>query len=319
MDFSSALPTFVITLREGVEATLVVGIVLACLKKAKQTQLNSWVYAAVATGIIASALVGLFLGWLGQLLTNSNQSYAPVMEPLLEGSFAIVAIAMLSWMLIWMTQQARKMKGQVEGAIAATLNQNTTSLESAGWGVFTLIFVAVLREGFETVLFVLSSFQQGFMSAIGAFGGLAAATGIGVMLFKWGIKINIRRFFQWMGILLLAIVAGLVVTALKNFDEALNILSQMNRESASLCFYYERFSKEHSCVLGSMVWNTSSILPDDQFPGIVLKSLFGYRAKLYLVQAVSYLTFLITVGGIYFRSLASQSPVAAKSSTASGN
>ncbi len=166
------------------------------------------------------------------------------MEPVLEGSFAIVAIAMLSWMLIWMTQQARKMKGQVEGAIAATLNQNTTSLESAGWGVFTLIFVAVLREGFETVLFVLSSFQQGFMSAI---------------------------------------------------------------------------SKEHSCILGSMVWNASSILPDDQFPGIVLKSLFGYRAKLYLVQAVSYLTFLITVGGIYFRSLASQSPVAAKSSTASGN
>src|SRR4028119_804928 len=143
MDFSSALPTFVITLREGVEAALVVGIVLACLKKAKQSNLNLWVYAGVGAGIAASAMVGVIFGWIVQALSKSNQPYAPVMEPLLEGVFSVVAIAMLSWMLIWMTRQAKFMKAQVEGAIADALNKNTGA--SAGWGIFTLIFVAVLR------------------------------------------------------------------------------------------------------------------------------------------------------------------------------
>src|SRR6478672_3362195 len=133
MDFSSALPTFIITLREGVEAALVVGIVLACLKKAKQSQLSPWVYAGVGVGIAASAMVGVIFGWVTQALSTSKQPYAPVMEPLLEGVFSVVAIAMLSWMLIWMTQQARFMKAQVEGAVIDSLKRGTP--RNAGWGV----------------------------------------------------------------------------------------------------------------------------------------------------------------------------------------
>jgi high-affinity iron transporter len=122
------------------------------------------------------------------------------------------------------------------------------------------------------------------------------------LLFKWGVKINIRLFFQVMGVLLLLIVAGLVVSALKHFDGAVASLAQINPQS-DLCFYYERFSKEPSCILGPRVWDTSNILPDRRFPGVVLKALFGYREKLYLVQAVAYVVFLLTVGGLYFRSL----------------
>jgi high-affinity iron transporter len=99
------------------------------------------------------------------------------------------------------------------------------------------------------------------------------------------------------------IVAGLVVTALQRFDEAAAALALSDRASESLCFYYERFTKVHSCILGPMVSNTSKILPDEQFPGIILKSLFGYRDKLYLVQAVAYIVFLLTIGGIYLRSI----------------
>src|SRR4028119_1442244 len=124
MDFSSALPTFVITLREGVEAALVVGIVLACLKKAKASQLNPWVYAGVIAGIVASALVGLLFGVMIQALGTANQQYAPIIEPLLEGVFSVLAIIMLSWMLVWMTKQARFMKAQVEGAVSAALQNN---------------------------------------------------------------------------------------------------------------------------------------------------------------------------------------------------
>ena len=246
MNFGEALPTFVITLREGVEAALVVGIVLACLKKSGQSYLSPWVFGGVGVGLIASALIGVLFGWTIQILSASNQPFAPIMELLLEGIFGLIAIAMLSWMLIWMTKQARFIKAEVEGAVSAALTQNS----HAGWGVFSLVFIAVLREGFETVLFVVAKFQQGIIPALGALAGILSATALGVLLFKWGVKINIRLFFKYMGILLLFIVAGLVVSTLGLFDSAMNILSQTNRESAALCFYYERFTKIHSCILG---------------------------------------------------------------------
>lgn len=309
--FTAALPTFIITLREGVEAALVVGIVLALLKKAQQTQLNPWVYGGVGAGIGASALVGILFGVLIQTLGAVNPKYTPVVEPLLEGVFSVIAIAMLSWMLIWMTKQARFLKTEVEGTLKSALQQNT----GAGWGVFTLVFIAVLREGFETVVFIAANFQQGFMPALGAVLGLVTAVAIGVMLFKWGIKINIRRFFQVMGVLLLLIVAGLVVSALSHFDTAISTLAQMDRASSAWCFYYERFTKNPSCILGARVWDTAKILPDDQFPGILLKAVFGYRQDLFLVQAVAYVAFLLIVGSIYFRSLSGSSqkmPLSAK-------
>ena len=299
MDFSSAIPTFIITLREGVEATLVVGIVLAYLKKANQTQLNSWVYTGVGSGLAVSALVGVLFGWVIQALGSSNQKYAPVIEPLLEGVFSLAAIVMLSWMLVWMTQQARLLKAQVEGAVGASLSGSTT----AGWGIFGLVFFAVLREGFETVLFIAAKFQQGIVPALGATAGIISAIAIGVLLFRWGVKINLRRFFLIMGVFLLLIVAGLVLSSLAHFDTAMATLAQLDRKSAGLCFYYERFTKVHSCILGPLVWNTSKVLPDHQFPGIILHTLFGYEDKLYVVQAISYVAFLLTIGGIYVRSI----------------
>ena len=300
MDFSSALPTFVITLREGVEAALVVGIVLAYLKKAERTQLNPWVGAGVGAGLLASVLVGILFNALIQGLGASDSQYAPVFEPLLEGTFSVLAIVMLSWMLVWMTQQARFLKGQVEGAVGTVLSQD----ERAGWGILGLILLAVLREGFETVLFIAAKFQQGPMPALGAMAGIGVASLLGALLFKWGVKINVRSFFQVMGVFLILIVSGLVITALAHFDNAVHILSQMDRQSASLCFYYERFAKNPSCVLGPMVWNGAKVLPDDKFPGVILSSLFGYSQKLYLVQALSYLAFLVTLGSIYFKSIA---------------
>ncbi len=300
MNLGEALPTFVITLREGVEAALVVGIVLACLKKSGQSYLSPWVFGGVAVGLLASAFIGVLFGWTIQILSTSNQPFAPIMEALLEATFGLVAIAMLSWMLIWMTKQARFMKAEVEGAVSAALTQNS----HAGWGVFSLVLIAVLREGFETVLFVVAKFQEGIIPAIGALGGILSAAGLGALLFKWGVKINIRLFFKYMGILLLFIVAGLVVSTLGLFDTVVNTLSQVNRESAGLCFYYEKFTKVHSCILGSMVWDTSKVLPKEQFPGLLLSALFGYTDKLYVVQALSYFVFLGTVGGMYFQSLA---------------
>ncbi|ACK73523.1 iron permease FTR1 [Gloeothece citriformis PCC 7424] len=295
MDISAALPTFVITLREGFEAALVVGIVLACLQKANQSQLNSWVYRGIGGGIVASVMVGLLLGGILQSLNHYQTQYAPIIKEILEGLFGLIAIVMLSWMLLWMTQQAKSMKSEVEGAIKTALAQN----KQAGKAIFLLVFIAVVREGFETVLFIIAKFEQGWIpTTIGAIAGLLSATLLGILLFKWGVKINLRLFFQIMGVFLLLIVGGLVISVLKHLDVAVGFVAQLNWQYGKWCFY-----GKDSCLLGPQVWNGSEILPDRQFPGIILKSLFGYRETLYLGQAIAYSLFILVIGGAYFQSL----------------
>jgi high-affinity iron transporter len=292
MDLTTALPTFIVTLREGFEAALVVGIVMACLKKAEQTQLYRWVYLGIGGGIIASIAVGFLLTGAIAGVETAGGIYAPVVKQLLQGIFGLVAIAMLSWMLLWMTKQAKSLKGEVEGAISSALDN-----DNAGKAVFVLIFIAVVREGFETVLFILAKFQQDWtLPALGAIAGLTLAAIMGVALFSLGVRINIRLFFQVMGIFLLLIVGGLVMGALQHFDTALALLSQVS--SNNWCI-----ADTDACILGNQIWDGSSLLPDQKFPGIVLKALFGYRQTLYLGQIIAYLAFLGIIGTAYFQSL----------------
>jgi high-affinity iron transporter len=291
------LSTFVITLREGVEAALVVGIVLAYLSKAGRSHLNAWVYGGVAAGIAASVAVGVVFIWTLGSLEASNHLYAPVFKPMLEAVFGLVAIGLLSWMLIWMTKQAKSLKGEVEQEIDQAIQTN------AAWGVFGLIFFAVLREGFETVVFIAAQFQQGWSPAIGAAGGLLGAIAIGILLFKLGVNINLKQFFQVMGVFLLLIVSGLVIGVLAHFDQSFAILSQLNPEFANVCL-----SQPNSCFLGGMIWDTSKVLPQKQFPGVILHTLLGYVDRLYWVEAIAYFSFLMTVGSLYLQSLNPTNP-----------
>jgi high-affinity iron transporter len=299
MDFSSALPTFIITLREGVEAALVIGIVFAYLKKAGQTHLKNWIYFGISAGIALSIIAGVAFEWVIKSLGEANQQYAGAIEPLMEAVFGVLAIGLLSWMLIWMSRHAKSLKQEVESAVSGALKTDT----QAGWGIFWLVFFAIIREGFETVLFIASKFQQGIVPAVGAIAGIVAASLIGMLLFRWGMRLNIRKFFMVMGVLLLLIIAGLVVTSLGKFDQAINSIAQMNRESQGMCFFQERFAKpaDKDCILGPMVWNFSKTMPQEQFPGVVFAALFGYVQRLYLVQAIGYVVFLFGVGSIYLQ------------------
>ncbi len=296
VDLTPALPTFVITLREGVEAALVVGIVLAYLNKAQKTYLTPWVYGGIGGGLLASGVVGGLAVWLIAALSSVNQEYTPVIKPLLNGVFSVAAIAMLSWMLIWMTRQSRLLRTAVEGAVGATLNSEA----GAGWGIGGLIFFAVLREGFETVLFIAAKSQQGWGLVVGAVAGLVGAVLIGGLLFKWGIKINLGQFFQIMGVLLLLIVAGLVVSTLAHVDSAIAALTQLNSQFTDLCFFHQPTT---ACLLGPLLWDTSQVLPERRFPGIILHTLLGYEDQVYLAEAIGYITFLVIVGGLYLQSL----------------
>lgn len=295
MDWTAALPTFFVTLREGFEAALVVGLILACLYKAKQTHLNPWVYGGIALGLVGSIVVGLLLTWGIEAFSLAYPQYETVIKPLLEAVFGTIAIVMLSWMLLWMTQQSRSLKTEIETSLSQALLQDS----DAGWAVFTLVLIAVLREGFETVVFLLSYFQAGFVPWLGGAIGLSLAIGLGLLIFQGSIQINIRLFFQIMGLLLLLIIGGLLLSALIHYDIALYLWVDLHPQAQSLCFN----PSESSCILGPRVWDTSSILPDRQFPGILLKALFGYRQHLYLVQAISYLMFITLIGGLYFRTL----------------
>lgn len=295
MDFAPAIPTFVITLREGVEAALVVGIVLACLSKANRSELNKWVYGGVAAGLAGSLLIGLFFSLLYSRIQYTAPAIQSVVKPFLGVLFGSVAIVMLSWMLIWMTQQARSLKSNVEGSLKDALADS----EGANISIFSLVCIAVLREGFETVLFLLTTLtsQQSVAGILGAIAGLIGAFAIGIGLFKFGVKINLKLFFQAMGILLLLIVAGLVVSVFKNLDAAFTAISTLNQPNIDLCI------STQSCILGPLLWDASRILPDKQFPGILFKTLLGYRDHIYLLQLIVYIAFLVGVGGRYFRSL----------------
>ncbi|MHC5723956.1 MAG: FTR1 family iron permease, partial [Nostoc sp.] len=154
------------------------------------------------------------------------------------------------------------------------------------------------REGLETALFILAKFQEGLTPILGAIAGLAIAVIIGMLLFKWSVRINLKQFFQVMGVFLLLIVSGLVISALRHLDAAAIAFSQINPEVLGFCG-----QGNTSCLLGPQIWDLSTILPDRQFPGILLKTLFGYTQKLYLVQAMGYVLFWAIVGGLYFRSL----------------
>lgn len=166
MDFSAALPIFAITLREGVEAALVVGIVMAYLKKADRSSLNPWVFGGIGTGVLASFVVGILLNWFLKQVESTDPDQAAFYGQLWQGILGITAIAMLSWMLVWMTENAKALKGEIEGRIGKAIANE----KNAGWAVFTLILIAVLREGFEVVIFISAKLQGGLAPILGEIG-----------------------------------------------------------------------------------------------------------------------------------------------------
>ena len=301
MYFSAALPVFAITLREGVEAALVVGIVMAYLKKADRTVLNPWVFGGIGTGVLASFVVGILLNWFLKQVESTEPNQAAFYGQLWQGLLGLTAIAMLSWMLVWMTENAKSLKGEIEGQIGKAIADEKT----AGWAVFTLILIAVLREGFEVVIFISAKLQGGLVPIMGAIAGLVGAVAIGVALFQFGVRINLKVFFQAMGVFLLLIVAGLVISAIGHLDKAVAAFADLSQ--TAICFPTEAATSVSSCLLGGLVWDVHEMLPDKEFPGILLKALLGFRDRLFLGQAIAYFTFLASAGFLYFQSLADKS------------
>jgi len=204
------IPTFVITLREGVEAALIVGIIAAFLVKEGRRDAIKQMWLGVGIAIALCAGVAVLLRVIGQELPQKEQEG-------LETVIGLIAVSAVTYMIVWMRRNARGIKATLEGEAASALATGST-LALVG-----MAFLAVLREGFETSVFLLAAFQDATdttAAGSGAVLGLLAAIAIGLGLYRGGVRINLTRFFRITGLILVFVAAGLLATAAHTAHEA---------------------------------------------------------------------------------------------------
>src|SRR4051812_28945718 len=197
---ASVLPTFVIGLREGLEASLIVGIIAAFLLNQGRREALRQVWAGVAAAVALCLAIGIGLQVLSAELPQRQQEG-------LETVVGLFAVAMVTYMIIWMRRHSRQMKSHLEGAAAGALESGSARARGV------MAFLAVLRGGFETAVFLLATFQassNASASAAGAVLGIVVAVVLGYAIYRGGAKINMARFFRATGLVLVIVAAGLV-------------------------------------------------------------------------------------------------------------
>ncbi|HET6570601.1 MAG TPA: iron uptake transporter permease EfeU [Solirubrobacterales bacterium] len=204
------IPTLVIALREGVEASLIVGIIAAFLVKEGRRDKIRQMWAGVAVAVALCVGIAVLLRVVGQQLPQREQEG-------LETVIGLIAVSAVTYMIVWMRRHARGIKSELEGHAASAL------AAGSGLALVAMAFLAVLREGFETSVFLLAAFQDASDTAaagIGAVIGLAAAVAIGLGIYRGGVRINLTRFFRVTGLILVFVAAGLLATSLHTAHEA---------------------------------------------------------------------------------------------------
>ncbi|MFY9589086.1 MAG: iron uptake transporter permease EfeU [Actinomycetota bacterium] len=259
---------FLITLREGLEMALIVAIVLAYLRKVGRSHDAKTVWygtlAAIAIAVGAGAII---FAAVGELEGKG--------EAIVEGVVAFLAAGVLTWMVFWMRRQARYIKGELHAKIDAALASGST-LALAG-----IAFFAVLREGLETALFLLSSSigsEAAASQAIGGLIGIAIAIAIGYLIYQGSHRINLRTFFTATGVLVLLFAAGLLAKGVHEFQEA-GLIGTVH---------------EHVWTIG-VGW----LNPDTSRFAEFLKGLFGWNPEPSLEMVIVYLAYLIPVGAAF--------------------
>jgi high-affinity iron transporter len=207
------LPTLVIGLREGLEAALIVGIIAAFLRRQGRRDLLRWVYVGVGAAVLLCIGVGAALAALSANLPQRQQEG-------LETVVGVLAVVLVTYMVVWMRRHSRELKGQLEGLAADAIGKTGGR---AGRAMVAMAFLAVLREGFETVVFLLAAFNATANTGAAAGGavlGIVIAIGLGYGIYRGGVRLNLSKFFRATGLVLVLVAAGLVVNALHTAHEA---------------------------------------------------------------------------------------------------
>lgn len=204
------LPTFVIGLREGLEASLIVGIIAAFLvQRGKRDALRS-VWIGVGIAVLICLGFGIALQVITAELPQAQQEG-------LETVIGLAAVVMVTYMIVWMRRHSRDLKGDLEESAGAAL------AAGSAWALVVMAFLAVLREGFETSVFLLAAFQasgSAILPGLGAFLGVVVAVAIGYGIYRGGVRLNLSRFFRITGVVLVFVAAGLVMSSLHTAHEA---------------------------------------------------------------------------------------------------
>ena len=204
------LATFVIGLREGLEAALIVGIIATFLRQRGRADLLARVWAGVGVAVVLCLAAAVGLQVLNAKLPAQQQEG-------LETLIGFVAVGMVSYMLIWMQTHARGLKRKLENATAEAL------VSGSAWALIGMAFAAVMREGIETAVFLLATFQaseDAVLASVGALLGILVSVALGVALYKGSVRINLTQFFGVTSAVLVLVAAGLVMTSLHTAHNA---------------------------------------------------------------------------------------------------
>lgn len=258
------LAPFLVMLREGVEAALIIGIIASYLKQIGRADM----LPAVWLGILAAVALALFVGAGLQMV---SAEFPQKQQELFEAVIGFIAVGVLTWMVFWMRRAARSIKGELHAGIDRALRGSTLAL-------IGMVFLAVAREGLEAVFFLLAIFQQssGPQAPLGALLGLVAAAAIGWGIYAGGVRLDLRRFFRWTGVFILLVAAGLLANAVKALHEA-GIWNGLQARAFDL----------------------SHILPADGPVGALLSGMFGYLDAPSVGEVAAYAIFLVVTLALF--------------------
>jgi len=247
------LPSYILSLREGLEAALVIGIILGALRQMQRRNLASAIWAGAGSAALLSLFTAILLTRLGLELKDPG-------EAIFEGLTMLLAAGLLTWMIFWMNRRARNMKAELESGV-----QHAS--QSGRWSLFGLAFIAVLREGVELALFLTAATfsSNDRQTILGALLGLGTAILLGWSFFATTVRLDLRRFFQVTGFLLLLFAAGLVAKGVGELVEVGWIPALI----------------EHA-------WDLESLISTESVLGQTLGALFGYSASPALMQVLAY-------------------------------
>lgn len=250
-----------IALREGLEAALVVGIVLAYLRRIGYSEGRRSVW----TGVIVAVLASLGLAFIIQLVGTELEGRS---EQVFEGATMFLAVVVLTGMIFWMHYQARLIKSSLERNVQDAVETGNR------WGLMIVAFIAVFREGVETALFLSAAAfaSDGRGTLIGALLGLGAAILIGFLIYASSARLNIRLFFNITSVLLLLFAAGLLANGIHEFQEA-GLIPTVNGQ----------------------LWDTNYLVDENSSLGQLLGAVVGYNGNPSLEEVVAYFGYWIAV------------------------
>jgi high-affinity iron transporter len=257
------LAAFVLFLREGLEASLIVSILFAALRQLGQTQKARAVWTGVGLAVLGS-LLGAFL-----LYITIRDYVGSTFQTIFETITFLVAVVLLTTMTFWMQKHSRSLKREIVAQATAA---------GSGFALGLLAFTTVGREGLETAVFTLAfAFQtNGLLLLLGAFLGLLVSMGLCVLIYRLGYRLDFRIFFRIMGILLIIFAAGLLGDAIQNMQQ----LGWLPFGTTPL-------------------WNTAHLLSEDSPVGDILHAFLGYAEAPTILQGLLYAMYLVVAGSIF--------------------